>query len=209
MNSLSNSDNNKTDDLPSVGATLKKQRLKNDWSIEDVASTLNLSNHTIIAIEEDNYQLLPGTTFTKGYIRSYANLLGLDAKELTKNIKNTHETFGELPTNKIVLKSKIKKRTKKKKKGFLKLLFWLIVLVFIAVFFVSKTASIDNQKLAEFFKLPFLNTDTTEQQFPINSDSNESNNVLLNENKASENTNNEASHKTTNSSDKELIINFE
>ncbi|MGI9318705.1 MAG: RodZ domain-containing protein, partial [bacterium] len=48
------------------------------WSIKDVARALRLSERQIEAVEEDDYELLPGKTYVMGYWRSYAQLLQID-----------------------------------------------------------------------------------------------------------------------------------
>ncbi|MBC7489065.1 MAG: helix-turn-helix domain-containing protein [Glaciimonas sp.] len=66
------------DTLPSVGAQLAHIRQKHGWSIDDVAHQLKLAPRQIQAIEDDNYAALPTIVMTRGYIRSYAKILGLD-----------------------------------------------------------------------------------------------------------------------------------
>lgn len=44
---------------------------------EDVAQIMHLSSKQIIALEQDDYKNLPGPTYIRGYLRSYAQLLGL------------------------------------------------------------------------------------------------------------------------------------
>ena len=64
--------------VPSVGAQLADRRQQHGWSIEDVANQLKLAPRQIEAIEADNYAALPTIVMTRGYIRSYAKMLGLD-----------------------------------------------------------------------------------------------------------------------------------
>jgi cytoskeleton protein RodZ len=66
----------------SPGAQLSARRQALNWSIEDVASQLNLAPRQIQAIEMDNYAALPGMASVRGFIRSYAKLLGVDAAPL-------------------------------------------------------------------------------------------------------------------------------
>lgn len=69
-------------DWPSPGARLRKMREEQKLSQADVAEPLHLTIHYINALEQDEYQKLPGRIFAKGYIRSYATLLGADPDEL-------------------------------------------------------------------------------------------------------------------------------
>ena len=52
-----------------------------DLSVEDVASNLNLGVAVINALERDQYDLLPGHTFVKGYIRSLCHFIAPKAQQ--------------------------------------------------------------------------------------------------------------------------------
>ena len=52
---------------------------------EDVAQILHLSAKQIIALEQDDYKNLPGPTYIRGYLRSYAQLLGLSAEKVLES----------------------------------------------------------------------------------------------------------------------------
>jgi cytoskeleton protein RodZ len=51
-------------------------------SVREVADALNLPNRVIECLEADDYDRLPPTVFTRGYLRSYARLLELPADEM-------------------------------------------------------------------------------------------------------------------------------
>ena len=67
-----------SDQVASVGMQLAYKRQQNGWSIDDVANQLKLAPRQIQAIEADDYAALPTIVMTRGYIRSYAKMLGLD-----------------------------------------------------------------------------------------------------------------------------------
>lgn len=66
---------------PAPGKILKAKREEYEWAIESVAQALHLSTASIRAIEENRYDLLPGSTYVMGYWRSYARLLGINMEE--------------------------------------------------------------------------------------------------------------------------------
>jgi cytoskeleton protein RodZ len=70
----------------SLGAQLGGRREELGWSVQDVASHLKLAPRQIDAMEKDNYAALPTMVMTRGFIRSYAKLLGLDAAALLATI---------------------------------------------------------------------------------------------------------------------------
>jgi len=59
------------------GRLLRQARLDLRLDPEEVAEILHLSAKQINALERDDYQALPGPTYIRGYLRSYAQLLGL------------------------------------------------------------------------------------------------------------------------------------
>lgn len=64
------------------GERLRQSREARHWSRAEVALQLHLSEDAVRHIEDGLFDKLPGATFARGYIRSYAKLLGLDANEL-------------------------------------------------------------------------------------------------------------------------------
>ena len=66
----------------SPGARLAATREANGWSIEQVASYLKLAPRQVAAIERDDYAALPGMPIVRGFVRSYAKLLKMDAAPL-------------------------------------------------------------------------------------------------------------------------------
>ena len=70
------------------GSLLAAARKKQNKSVEEIAAELNLSITQIKTIELDQSEGLPEPTYVRGYIRSYARLLGLDAEQVLKNYLN-------------------------------------------------------------------------------------------------------------------------
>jgi cytoskeleton protein RodZ len=67
---------------PTPGQFLREQRELKGLGVQEVAEQLHLTRHYVKALESDNYDKLPGEVFAKGYIRSYARLLGLDPDDV-------------------------------------------------------------------------------------------------------------------------------
>lgn len=66
----------------SVGPLLRAAREKQDISLKEIATQLNLHSDIVDALEQDNHELLPAAIYVRGYIRSYSKLLKLDGDEL-------------------------------------------------------------------------------------------------------------------------------
>lgn len=67
---------------PTLGERLRKARMACGMSIEDVVQALKFSARQIEAVEADHMEVLPGTVFQRGLVRSYARLLKLDPEPL-------------------------------------------------------------------------------------------------------------------------------
>ena len=86
----------------SSGALLATARKSKGLSVNEVAGRLCLSVTRIEALETDNYTLLPEATFTRGYLKSYAQLVDLDP-ELVLSFYPGSDESTETP-QKIVVK---------------------------------------------------------------------------------------------------------
>ena len=65
--------------IATAGEQLRDGRLAAGWSIDVVAQQLKLAPRQVQALEDDEFGLLPGRTFVRGFVRNYARLLRLDA----------------------------------------------------------------------------------------------------------------------------------
>jgi cytoskeletal protein RodZ len=68
--------------LQTVGEILRAEREKKGISVKDVETATSIRSLYLQAIEEGNYKILPGEVYLKGFIRNYANFLGLDGQEM-------------------------------------------------------------------------------------------------------------------------------
>jgi cytoskeleton protein RodZ len=67
--------------MGAFGNKFRQAREKKQLSYEDVSKVTKIGSRMLRAIEEENFDLLPGGVFNKGFIRSYAKHLGLDPEE--------------------------------------------------------------------------------------------------------------------------------
>lgn len=64
------------------GEALRAARESRGWSVAEVATQLNLTPMRLSQLEAGEFEKLPGNTFSRGYIRAYAKLLGLEQAPL-------------------------------------------------------------------------------------------------------------------------------
>ncbi|HSO42531.1 MAG TPA: RodZ domain-containing protein, partial [Rhodospirillales bacterium] len=75
-----------------VGATLREHRLRRGLNLAAVAEVLHIRKTYLSLIEEGRYEELPGPTYAAGFVRAYAEHLGLDATAALRQFKL--ETLG-------------------------------------------------------------------------------------------------------------------
>ena len=118
--------------VQSIGQTLRKARETLNLSRDDVATALKLQTKFIVALESDQFDLLPEHTFVKGYIRSYSSLLKLDPDHLLEQLQYEPETNpGIVPITNInvpVKRPAQPRRARKKFRWLLWMLFSIIVI---------------------------------------------------------------------------------
>jgi cytoskeleton protein RodZ len=64
--------------LPSFGAKLKLEREKRKITLEQISVSTKIGTRMLQALEEDNFNQLPGGIFNRGFVRAYSRFLGLD-----------------------------------------------------------------------------------------------------------------------------------
>jgi len=76
----------------SVGEILARARVGLGLTLEDVAQQLKFGPRQLEALEHDRFDRLPGGTFARGMVRSYARLLKLDADALLARMQGKFDT---------------------------------------------------------------------------------------------------------------------
>ena len=66
----------------SMGAMLAHARMEREWTVQQVADQLKLSPKQINALEENKFDDLPKLVIVRGFVRTYAKLLKIDADPL-------------------------------------------------------------------------------------------------------------------------------
>lgn len=70
-----------------VGTILAAARRERGIELDAVSKELNIARRFLEALERDNFDALPGSTYAIGFVRSYGDYLGLDTETLTRAVK--------------------------------------------------------------------------------------------------------------------------
>ena len=115
--------------LQELGLLIKEKREAKGLSIEDVASRIKVASRILQNIDNGDLKRLPHAVYTKGFIRSYALLVGMDNQELTEALDAVFppETLkAASQESSLNLMNKPSRRSGKKKSGWL---LFIIILV--------------------------------------------------------------------------------
>ena len=90
------------------GEYLRQVRITQKLNLEDVAQELNIPVKTLTALEQDDYNSLPEATFIKGYYRTYAKFLKVDATNIIQRFDEIYANDTGLLPNHALNNSPIK-----------------------------------------------------------------------------------------------------
>jgi cytoskeletal protein RodZ len=80
--------------MSEFGSTFKARREAKGLSLEQIATETRINTRFLQAIEHDDFQALPGGIFSRGFVRAYAEVLGMDPDQAVADfdrISNYHE----------------------------------------------------------------------------------------------------------------------
>ncbi|MGI8865693.1 MAG: helix-turn-helix domain-containing protein, partial [Rubrobacteraceae bacterium] len=66
------------EDGPNIGPTLLEARTEKGLSLDDVEQATKIRKRYIEGLERDDYTVLPDAVYVQGFLKTYANYLGLD-----------------------------------------------------------------------------------------------------------------------------------
>jgi len=76
--------------VATIGRFLRRERERRALSLEEVSDRTRIPVRSLELIENDRLEELPGATVTRGFIRSYAQVLGADAAPLLSRLDGGH-----------------------------------------------------------------------------------------------------------------------
>jgi cytoskeleton protein RodZ len=82
--------------MPSIGETLREARMRQRLDIADVEERTKIRAKYLRALENEEFGMLPGPTFVKTFLRTYAEALGLDPHVLVEEYRTGHEREDDL-----------------------------------------------------------------------------------------------------------------
>jgi Helix-turn-helix domain len=81
--------------MPEIGSTLREARMRERIDVSEIEAKTKIRAKYLRALENEEWSLLPGPTFVKSFLRTYATALGLDGKALVEEYRLHHESPSE------------------------------------------------------------------------------------------------------------------
>ncbi len=78
--------------MPPIGDTLRDARLRQRLDIAEVEQATKIRAKYLRALESEEFDRLPGSTFVRTFLRTYAEYLGLDSQLLLEEYRQRHES---------------------------------------------------------------------------------------------------------------------
>jgi cytoskeleton protein RodZ len=82
--------------MPEIGTTLREARMRQRIDISEVEAETKIRAKYLRALENEEWNLLPGPTYVKSFLRTYADSLGLDGRLLLEEYKLRHERLSDI-----------------------------------------------------------------------------------------------------------------
>ncbi len=106
-----------------LGPIFREARVRSGKTVEDATRETKIAKKYLIAIENENFDIFPGETYLVGFLRNYAQFLGLDSDEMVQKYKDYKIQEQPAPIEQLTARPKNTRR--------------YVLLVFIAVMIVS------------------------------------------------------------------------
>jgi cytoskeleton protein RodZ len=79
--------------MAEIGAALREARTRARIEIAQMEAQTKIRAKYLRALENEEWELLPGPTYVKSFLKTYGDMLGLDGRGLVAQYKSEHEPF--------------------------------------------------------------------------------------------------------------------
>jgi cytoskeleton protein RodZ len=78
-----------------IGRLLEHRRKERGLTLEEVEQATKIRKRYLTGLERENYAILPDAVYARGFLKTYANYLGLDGEALSRRLKSSIRTRRE------------------------------------------------------------------------------------------------------------------
>ncbi|HEY2439592.1 MAG TPA: helix-turn-helix domain-containing protein [Solirubrobacteraceae bacterium] len=100
--------------MPDIGATLREARMRAKIDINEVERRTKIRAKYLRAMENEEWDLLPGEVYVKSFLRTYGDFLGLDSRQLMDDYKRRYERPSDHELRPITPRSRDRERRRRR-----------------------------------------------------------------------------------------------
>lgn len=78
-----------------IGSSLREARIRHGYDLAEAEAATKIRTKYLTALEEERFEVLPAPTYVKGFLRAYADYLGLDGQLYVDEFAARHGTGDE------------------------------------------------------------------------------------------------------------------
>jgi len=134
--------------LIGIGARLKEARISKGLTLEDLQDSTKIQQRYLLAIENEEFQVIPGAFYVRVFIKQYAESVDLNAEEILTLYQDEYETAVQEEQEKVVpatmQRSAGSKQNNTLKEAMPKIIVALfIIMIFVIVYTLLKDKAAD------------------------------------------------------------------
>ena len=84
---------------PKIGSVLEQARKERGLTLDDVEQATKIRKRYLAGLEREDYGVLPDAVYAQGFLKTYANYLGLDGEDLSRQLKDRRKPRRERTIN--------------------------------------------------------------------------------------------------------------
>jgi cytoskeleton protein RodZ len=123
--------------MADIGTTLREARIRARIDISEVEARTKIRAKYLRAIENEEWDLLPGPVYVKSFLRTYGEFLGLDSRQLVDEFKRRYERPSDQELRPIGARGRERERRRRPRLGPLGAVVIVLAAVVAALFLVG------------------------------------------------------------------------
>jgi cytoskeleton protein RodZ len=139
-----------------IGSSLREARERRGLSYADVEIGTKVRSRYIKALEDERFDILPGPTYTKGFLRAYADYLGLDGNLYIDEFNSRHHDPRRDPEREIYPRSKARTQRRQRRESNIVLIALAAIVAVSSLVFLAW----DNSQPSATLPIPPASTNT-------------------------------------------------
>jgi cytoskeleton protein RodZ len=102
--------------MADIGTTLREARIRARIDISEVEARTKIRAKYLRAIENEEWDLLPGPVYVKSFLRTYGDFLGVDTRQLVDEYKRRYERPADQDLRPISARSRERERERRRRR---------------------------------------------------------------------------------------------